>query len=626
MTSRSAEPVTTGAPALEIQDVVAGYGGGDVLHGVSMQVYEGGITCVVGPNGAGKSTLLGTISGLLNPRLGQVSLRGERLSGKSPRQVLDMGVVLVPQNHSLFREMTVRENIALGGYILRERGLADRRLDNVLGMFPQVTDWLGKKAGSLSGGQQRLVEFARCLMLDPSLVILDEPSMGLSPKVLKSVFDAVRMMNAQGKTILLVEQNARAGLRLSTHGVVLENGRVRLAGSGHEVLHHPEIGALYLGGAVTDSSGTPSPAAEAVDAAAAGIAAADAEAMAAEDAGADLPRTARRERHSRPLIIDAHCHVIVPEMTARSVPGAWRPVLRTEDGHRIVGFRGRELTSAVGEFSDAGIMLGDAAATGVDHLLLSPWINLVPVDAGPAEARLVCRVQNEALARLVAAHPGRLSAVGAVPVQDPGLAAKELADLMAVPGLHGVEIPSSVGGRYLGDDFFLPFWEAAAGTGAVVFIHPSTRGFGIPALDGYYLWNSVGNPLETAVTAAHIAVAGVLERFPGLRILLAHGGGALPVLRGRLRRAHAIRAEAAERLRQGPDVSLRRFHYDTVTHDAGLLADLIQYAGPEQVLLGSDRPFDMGSDHPVEEVRALRLGPAEDLILGGNAGRLLGLA
>jgi branched-chain amino acid transport system ATP-binding protein len=251
MTSRSADDTS---PALVVQDVVAGYGGGDVLHGVSMQVAERGITCVVGPNGAGKSTLLGSIVGLLRPRLGQVTLRGERLSGKTPRQVLDMGVVLVPQNHSLFREMTVRENIMLGGYILRERGLADKRLAAVLEMFPQVTEWLGKKAGSLSGGQQRLVEFARSLMLDPSLVILDEPSMGLSPKVLKSVFDAVRMMNSQGKTILLVEQNARAGLRLSTHGVVLENGRVRLSGTGHEVLNHPEIGALYLGGAVTDKA------------------------------------------------------------------------------------------------------------------------------------------------------------------------------------------------------------------------------------------------------------------------------------------------------------------------------------------------------------------------------------
>lgn len=249
MTSRSADDTT---PALVIQDVVAGYGGGDVLHGVTMQVADGGITCVVGPNGAGKSTLLGSICGLIKPRLGQVTLRGEQLSGRTPRQVLDAGVVLVPQNHSLFREMTVRENIMLGGYILRERGLADRRLAAVLEMFPQVTEWLSKKAGSLSGGQQRLVEFARSLMLDPSLVILDEPSMGLSPKVLKSVFDAVRMMHAQGKTILLVEQNARAGLRLSTHGVVLENGRVRLSGTGHEVLNHPEIGALYLGGAVSD--------------------------------------------------------------------------------------------------------------------------------------------------------------------------------------------------------------------------------------------------------------------------------------------------------------------------------------------------------------------------------------
>ncbi|HUY52220.1 MAG TPA: ABC transporter ATP-binding protein [Streptosporangiaceae bacterium] len=257
MTSRSAEDMT--AAALVIQDVVAGYGGGDVLRGVTMQVPHGGITCVVGPNGAGKSTLLAAICGLLKPRLGQVSLHGEQLSGRTPRQVLDAGVVLVPQNHSLFREMTVRENIVLGGYILRQRGLADRRLAAVIEMFPQVTEWLGKKAGSLSGGQQRLVEFARCLMLDPNLVILDEPSMGLSPKVLKSVFDAVRLMHAQGKTILLVEQNARAGLRLSTHGVVLENGRVRLSGTGHEVLNHPEIGALYLGGAVSEATADPAP-------------------------------------------------------------------------------------------------------------------------------------------------------------------------------------------------------------------------------------------------------------------------------------------------------------------------------------------------------------------------------
>ena len=245
-----------GPCALDVRGVVVGYGGGDVLRGVSLQVVPGGITCVVGPNGAGKSTLLATISGLLRPRLGEVTLDGERLTGKTPREVLHAGVVQVPQNHSLFRGMTVRENISLGGYILRERGLVERRFAAVLEMFPQVTDWLDKKAGSLSGGQQRLVEFARSLMLDPRLVILDEPSMGLAPKVLRSVFDAIRMMHAQGKTILLVEQNARAGLRLSTHGVVLENGLVRLAGTGKEVLEHPEIGALYLGGAVAPGSGS----------------------------------------------------------------------------------------------------------------------------------------------------------------------------------------------------------------------------------------------------------------------------------------------------------------------------------------------------------------------------------
>jgi ABC-type branched-subunit amino acid transport system ATPase component len=247
------------SPALVVDDLTVGYGGSDVLRGVSLTVTDGGITCVVGPNGAGKSTLLAAISGLLRPRTGRIALHGDELTGKSPRKILQMGVVQVPQNHSLFRDMTVRDNIALGGYILSDRRLAAQRFAGVLETFPQVVDWLGKKAGSLSGGQQRLVEFARCLMLDPAVVILDEPSMGLAPKVLRSVFAAVRMMNDRGKTILLVEQNARAGLRLSTHGVVLENGRVRLSGTGREVLEHPEIGALYLGGTVQVSPGPDGP-------------------------------------------------------------------------------------------------------------------------------------------------------------------------------------------------------------------------------------------------------------------------------------------------------------------------------------------------------------------------------
>jgi aminocarboxymuconate-semialdehyde decarboxylase len=324
------------------------------------------------------------------------------------------------------------------------------------------------------------------------------------------------------------------------------------------------------------------------------------------------------------LIIDTHCHVIVAEMTAGRVPEHWRPVVSREHGRYRLRFRGREINSVTGEFTDVAAMLAEAAATGVGHLLLSPWINLVPVDAGPDEARLICQVQNEALAAAAAAHPGRVSAVGAVVLQDPVLAARQLTELVTVPGLCGVEIPSSVGGRYLGDDSFGPFWEAAEQSGALVFIHPSTRGFGVPALDGYYLWNSVGNPLETAVTAAHLAVSGVLERHPGLRVLLAHGGGALPAVRGRLRRAFAVRDEARSRSAAGPDESLRRFYYDTVTHDAGLLADLIRYAGADHVLLGSDRPFDMGTTDPVGEVRALEMAD-EDLVLSGNAARLLGV-
>jgi ABC-type branched-subunit amino acid transport system ATPase component len=242
---------TTVRSVLKIDDLVVGYGGGDVLRGVSLEVPAGGITCVVGPNGAGKSTLMAAISGLLRPRLGSMLLDGQDLAGRSPRQVLQLGVVQVPQNHSLFRDMTVRENVELGGYILSDRTLKARRLAAVFDVFPQIAGWARQKAGSLSGGQQRLVEFARALMLEPRLLLLDEPSMGLAPKILRTVFDAIREMNAAGTTILLVEQNARAGLRLSTHGVVMENGRVRLSGTGRQVLENPEIGALYLGGAVT---------------------------------------------------------------------------------------------------------------------------------------------------------------------------------------------------------------------------------------------------------------------------------------------------------------------------------------------------------------------------------------
>ncbi len=238
------------AEFLRFDGVVAGYGGGDVLKEVDFAVAEGGVTCIVGPNGSGKSTLLKCVSGLLRPRAGQIWFRGENLVGKSPKAILAAGVVQVPQNHSLFREMTVEENIDLGGFLLRDRRLVASRKAEVKDLFPIVAERARDKAGSLSGGQQRLVEFARCLMLEPALVVLDEPSMGLDPKTLRSMFATIKMMNELGRTVLLVEQNARQALRLSHHAVVMENGRVRLAGTGAEVLHHPEIGALYLGGTV----------------------------------------------------------------------------------------------------------------------------------------------------------------------------------------------------------------------------------------------------------------------------------------------------------------------------------------------------------------------------------------
>ncbi|MBW4079086.1 MAG: ABC transporter ATP-binding protein [Acidobacteria bacterium] len=235
---------------VRFEGVVAGYGGGDVLKGVSFDVPQSGVTCIVGPNGSGKSTLLKTVSGLVRPRLGEIWFKGQQLVGMKPREILQLGVVQVPQNHSLFREMTVHENVELGAFLVKDKKVIDERMATIREMFPIVAERAKDKAGSLSGGQQRLVEFARCLMLEPDLVVLDEPSMGLDPKTLRSMFDTIKMMNSAGRTVLLVEQNARQALKMSHYGVVLENGIVRLSGTGSDVLNNPEIGALYLGGTI----------------------------------------------------------------------------------------------------------------------------------------------------------------------------------------------------------------------------------------------------------------------------------------------------------------------------------------------------------------------------------------
>ena len=233
---------------LSLRNVVAGYDGSDVLKGLDLEVDKGAITCVVGPNGAGKSTMLRVISGLLKPRIGEIIFNGRLISGMNPRQVLSLGIVHVPQNHSLFPDISVQENVRLGAFMVNDAPLVNRRLSEVEELFSVVKERAKERAGNLSGGQQRLVEFARCLMLDPALILLDEPSMGLDPKTLKQVFDTITLMHDTGRTILLIEQNVRRGLAVSTQGIVMESGQVRLQGTNQEILDNPEIGHLYLGG------------------------------------------------------------------------------------------------------------------------------------------------------------------------------------------------------------------------------------------------------------------------------------------------------------------------------------------------------------------------------------------
>ena len=236
---------------LHLDGVVAGYGQGDILQGVDLAIEEGAVMCLVGPNGAGKSTVLKTLSGLLRPREGRIVYDGEEVGRLAPAQFLARGIVHVAQERTLFPLMTIWDNLLMGGHVLTDRALVRRRADAIAERFPLVAERRHERAGELSGGQQKLVEIARALMLEPRLILLDEPTMGLDPKARHLIFEMVGDLNRDGRTVLLVEQNARAGLSISHEGAVLDGGRVALTGPGPKLLNDPRVAELYLGGVPT---------------------------------------------------------------------------------------------------------------------------------------------------------------------------------------------------------------------------------------------------------------------------------------------------------------------------------------------------------------------------------------
>jgi ABC-type branched-subunit amino acid transport system ATPase component len=235
---------------IRIEGLWAGYGGLDILRGVDLRVEQGSINCIVGPNGAGKSTVLMTMSGLLRPRRGSIVIDGVDLAGKPPAAILHAGVVQVPQRHGLFSKLTVRQNVLMGAYIHRRRRKhLEQRYDQLAERFPLLGERPDVPAGALSGGQRRTVEFARAMMLDPKVVLLDEPTLGLDPLSLTVIRDSVRAIHSDGVTVLMVEQNVRFGLAMAERATVMSAGQVALTGTAEEIRDRPNLMDVFFGAA-----------------------------------------------------------------------------------------------------------------------------------------------------------------------------------------------------------------------------------------------------------------------------------------------------------------------------------------------------------------------------------------
>ena len=242
---------------LEVRSVDAGYGQGpDILKGLSLSVEAGQSYCIIGPNGAGKSTLLKVISGLLPLRSGEVVFRDVPFNGARPDQILAAGICFVPQDQAVFPEMSVKENLVIGAYLERDRSVIKERMERVYELFPILAERASLDAGKLSGGQQQMLALGRALMIDPEVLMLDEPSLGLAPQIADHIFATIGELKGLGITIVMVEQNAVRGLELADWGVVLDLGIVRFQGPADSILEDPRIRELYLGKTV-DSEDAP---------------------------------------------------------------------------------------------------------------------------------------------------------------------------------------------------------------------------------------------------------------------------------------------------------------------------------------------------------------------------------